>query len=92
MTVTATASSSVIATAMVTFLDSSNACLWYSFVFPGAHPITARQGLRLQLSSQSALAPLWAYDAQVNDPYPAGIGTGRGMTINDFAFRSYVGP
>ena len=65
-------------------------CVWYSFTF--AQPIVASTGevVSLTVTTQNHKAALWGYDGHDGDPYPRGSGNWHGLTINDFAFRTYV--
>jgi hypothetical protein len=78
------------AVAQLQFSASYSDCAWYTFDFVGQTHINAGDVLTLLVTRQHGPAPLWGYDAAGGDPYPNGVGTWRGITINDFAFRTYV--
>jgi hypothetical protein len=90
LTVSSTGATVQSATASITFKHSYSDCAWYTFTL--SQPLSAPAGevLTLTVATKNHKAALWGKDGRGDDPYPPGTGTWRGLTINDFAFRTYV--
>jgi hypothetical protein len=76
----------------LSFGVSSYKCNWDTFTLAAPMSVTAGEVLDLVVMRVKGFAPLWGVDNKGGDPYPRGVGTWQGHTINDFAFRTWVAP
>ncbi len=79
------------ATASLKFKASYSDCAWYELDLSQPISVAAGDTVLLTARTKNHKAVLWGFDGQGGDPYPPGVGTWRGQTINDFAFRTYLG-
>jgi hypothetical protein len=89
LTVSGTGSNAQSTTASLTFKHSYSDCAWYTFDF--GQPISGAVGdvLRLTVRTKNHKAVLWGEDGHPGNPYPGGVGSWTGHTIN-FAFKTYM--
>lgn len=81
---------SIAATSAFSFTSTYSDCAWYTFTFSQPESVSAGEQLQLALSTQKGNQPLWGSSPYPGNPYPGGAGKWKGLTINDFAFRTYV--